>query len=202
MSDEQYSSYEVPIWQAGWAKSMLNDAGIPIVGTSRQGNMVVIIIPAQSAGFDHHAAYKPRRRPWWVPSRRTLVTLAMLAVVGVGVYMLLSGGVKISGVSMPTMPQVTIPTVELPSAPRVELPTVELPTLTNPLAGVTASLDATTASINRTAEAAKSAAITFAWIVGSLIAAVGLWALRGPLGAVGHGLGGIVGALGKAVKRG
>lgn len=201
MTDE-YASYEVHGSQLGYAKSMLDANGIPIQAINRQGAMYVIIIPAAYAGFDHATAPHPRRKPWWVPSRKMVVTVAMLAVVGFGAYMLLSGGIRINGVAMPTLPQVTMPTVELPNAPTVELPTVELPTLTNPLAGVNASLNETAASINRTAEAAKSAAITFAWIVGSLIAAVGLWAMRGPLSAVGHGLGGIVQSLGKVVKRG
>ncbi len=179
MSDQQYTSYEVPIWQAGWAKSMLNDAGIPIVSTSRQGNMIVIIIPAQSAGFDHRAAYKPRRKPWWVPSRRALVTMAMVAVVGVGIYLVLSGGIHINGVELPTLPPVS-----------------------NPLAGVNANLDATAASVNHAADAARNAAVTFVWLVGGAMALGALWAFRGPLAVVVRGLGGAVQALGKAVKRG
>ncbi len=200
MSDEQYAQYQVHGSQLRYAKAQLDANGIPISAITPQvGGMYIIIIPAAYASFDHHAA-APRRRAWWMPSRKTLVTLAMIAVAGVGAYMLFSGGIKITGVSVPTVAQLpTMPALpELPALPK----TVELPSVPNPLAGVNASLNETAASINRTADAAKNAAITFLWIVGGLIAAIGLWALRGPLSAVGHGIGGIAGMIGKAVRRG
>lgn len=206
MSDEQYASYEVPGQQLRYRVAQLNAAGIPFNVAGQSGGVYIIVIPMGYVdGMTSLPQPHRRRKPWWMPSRKMLVTLAMVAVVGAGVYMLLSGGIKINGVAMPampTLPAVQLPTIELPKAPTVELPKVEMPTLANPFAGVTKSMDEATASINRTAEAAKSAAITFAVIVGSLFAIGGLWALRGPLSAVGHGIGGIAGMIGKAVKRG
>jgi len=185
MSDEQYTQYAVPGAQLRYRVAQLNAAGIPFDVAGQQGGVYIIIVPAPYAtGLEHLPQPHRSRKPWWVPSRKTIVTLAMVAVAGFGVYMLLSGGVRINGVELPT----------------VKLP--ELPPVSNPLAGVNASLDATAASVNHAADAAKNAAITFVWIVGGLIALVGLWALRGPLGMLGKGLGDVAGALGKAVKRG
>ena len=60
--NEQYARYEVPIWEAGWAKAQLAAAGVPIVTTARQGNIIVIVIPAQFAEFNHHTATATHRQ--------------------------------------------------------------------------------------------------------------------------------------------
>lgn len=187
---EDYASYQVHGSQLRYAKAMLDANGIPISAINRQGDVYVIVIPAMYAGFNHATAAQPQRsrKPWWKPTKRTWVTLAMVAVVGVGVYMVLSGGITIAGVSVPA---------------------VELPKIDNPLTGVNATLDQTAASVNHAADAARNAAVTFAYAVGSLIVLGGLWAFRGPLAmaarglsGAGRGLAGAGQALGKAVKRG
>lgn len=180
MSDE-HTAYQVHGSQLKYAKAMLDANGIPIEAINRQGDVYVIVIPAANAGFDHRTAPHPRRKPWWKPTKRTWVTLAMVAVVGVGVYMVLSGGITIAGVSVPA---------------------VELPKIDNPLTGVNATLDQTAASVNHAADAARNAAVTFAYAVGSLIVLGGLWAFRGPLAMAARGLAGAVQALGKVVRRG
>jgi len=179
---DDYTGYQVHGSQLKYAKAMLDANGIPISAINRQGDVYVIVIPAMYAGFNHATAAQPHRsrKPWWMPNRRGLVALAMVAVVGVGVYMVLSGGIRINGVELSA----------------VKVP--ELPPVTNPLTG----MEATAASINRTADAAKNAAVTFAWIVGGTLALAGLWVFRGPLAMAGRGLTGMVQTIGKAVRRG
>ena len=173
---EEYAGYQVHGSQLKYAKAMLDANGIPISAINRQGDTYIIVIPAANAGFDHQSAPHPRRKPWWMPNKKGLITLAMLAVVGVGVYVVLSGGIRINGVA--------------------------LPKLDNPLTSVNATLDQTAASVNHAADAAKNAAVTFAYAVGSLITLGALWAFRGPLAMAGRGLVGVVQTLGKAVHRG
>lgn len=169
MNDEQYTSYSVHGSQLRYAKAMLDANGIPVSAINRQGDIYVIVIPAADAGFNHATAAAPRRaRPWWMLSRRTVVTLAMVAVAGVGVYLLFSG-VRINGVELPT----------------VSLPVAE-----------------TAASVNNAVDSARNAAMTFLWAVGSLLLLGALWAFRGPLSAIAHGIGGAVGTLKGMVKRG
>ncbi len=190
MSDE-YTSYQVPGQQLRYRVAQLNAAGIPFNVAGQSGGVYIIVVPmAYATGIDNLPQPQYRRKPWWMPSRRRLVTLAMVAVVAAGAYMVFSGGIRITGVSVP----------------KVNLPAVEVPKVTNPLAGVNASLDQTAASINHAADAARNAAVTFIVIVGGLFAAGGIYAMRGPLAMVGRGLVGTVSAAaraaGKAVHRG
>ena len=174
---EDYASYQVHGSQLRYAKAVLDANGIPVSAINRQGDTYIIVIPAAYAGFDHQAAARPHsRKPWWMPNKKGLITLAMIAVVAAGVSMVLSGGIRING--------------------------VDLPKLDNPLAGVNTTLDQTAASVNYAADAAKNAAVTFAYAVGSLITLGALWAFRGPLAMAGRGLVGVVQTLGKAVHRG
>ncbi len=113
MSDD-YTSYSVHGSQLRYAKSMLDANGIPISAINRQGDTYIIVIPAMYAGFDHHSAPQPHRsKPWWMPTRKTWVTLAMVAVVAAGAWMVFSGGITIKGVDVPKvdLPKGTLPTV-------------------------------------------------------------------------------------------
>lgn len=162
MSDD-YTSYQVPGQQLRYRVAQLNAAGIPFNVVGQQGGVYVIVIPmAYASGMDNLPQPQRRRKPWWMPSRKGLVTLAMLAVVAAGVYMVFSGGITIKGVDVP----------------KVELP----------------KIDAPAAEVSRTVDAAKSAAMTFVWALGGLIAIGGIYALCRPLMAAGR-------LLGKAVRR-
>ncbi len=186
MSDD-YASYQVPGQQLRYRVAQLNAAGIPFNVVGQQAGVYIIVIPMAYAGGMDNLPQPHRRKPWWMPTRKTWVTLAMVAVVAAGVYMVFSGGITIKGV------------------PKVNLPAVELPKVSNPLAGVNASLDQTAASVNHAVDAAKNAAITFLWAVGSLLLLGALWMFRGPLATVGRGLADVTrsaaGALGR-FKRG
>ena len=103
--NEQYARYEVPIWEAGWALSGLRNAGIPVVTTAQQGHILVIVIPAQYAEFDHHAA-PPRKRRWLRLSPRLLIWLAVAVVGAVGLWVFLNGGVSLPSVALPSAPPV------------------------------------------------------------------------------------------------
>ena len=115
---EDYTSYQVHGSQLRYAKAMLDANGIPVSAINRQGDTYIIVIPAMYAGFDHHTAPHPRRKPWWLPNRKGIVTLAMLAVVGLGVYMVFSGGITIKGVDVPAvnLPPVSAPVAEVTHA--------------------------------------------------------------------------------------
>ena len=187
MSDE-YAEYEVPGRQLRYRAAQLNTAGIPFQVNPVGGGVYIILIPmAYAGGMDSLPQPQRRhRRAWWMPSRRMLVTLAMVAVAGVGVYMVLSGGIHINGLDVSS----------------VQLPSVELPS-------VTAPLDGAAASVERAAESAKSAAMSFLYAVGALLIMTAMWFLRGPLAMAGRGLGSLVHGVGslasvvtKAVKRG
>ena len=101
---DDYTSYQVPGQQLRYRVAQLNAAGIPFNVVGQQGGVYVIVIPmAYASGMDNLPQPQRRRKPWWMPSRKGLVTLAMLAVVAAGVYMVFSGGITIKGVSVPTV---------------------------------------------------------------------------------------------------
>lgn len=163
MNDEQYTQYAVPGAQLRYRVAQLNAAGIPFNVAGQQGGIYIIVVPAPYANGLEHLPQPQRRRTWWRPSRKMLVTLAMVAVVGVGIYMVFSGGIKITG---------------------VEVPAVTLPTVANPAA-----------EVNRSVEAAQSAAVTFVWAVLGVVALGAVWMFRGPLMGAAR-------MIGKAVRRG
>ncbi len=178
---EEYTGYQVHGSQLRYAKSVLDANGIPISAINRQGDTYIIVIPAMYGGVNHQELPQPQRsrKPWWMPNKKGLITLAMIAVVVAGAWMVFSGGIKITG---------------------VDVPKIDLPKLDNPLRGVTTSIDQTAASVNHAADAAKNAAVTFAYAVGSVIALVALWAFRGPLAMAGRGVVSMTKAAASAVK--
>ncbi len=107
-----YTSYQVPGQQLRYRVAQLNAAGIPFNVVGQQAGVYIIVVPmAYATGIDQLPQPQHRRKPWWLPTRRGLVTLAMVVVVGLGVYLVLSGGITIKGVSVPA---VTLPPVDNP----------------------------------------------------------------------------------------
>lgn len=191
------AEYGIPVHgrELGWAKSALQQNGVPIVQIVPIGDgvyLITVVMPVGAPPPDWRSMRTYKRPPFWARidwgtwGGRLLV---LAAIVGVAYVLLYGAPAAVASI----MPDIQLPAIELPEMPEIVMPEwapkIEMPDIGG---AVESAVDSAMAPVR------KAVDTTIQIVTGLLTFAVGLvvlWLLftfRGTLGGIAGGVAGAV----------